>query len=370
MGNIMKKIYRAKSGINAVSMDNFNQFKRDFDFEVTDRKAISDIVKSYIKTIFNKDEAKSILANLKYHFFMFSSYASAIHWMNVGKEFPEEYKKYPEKIKEYYSSLIGKKESNNIDLDEKKVVVPEKVSPMTLMLEKVNNTIMMDIDTLEDEWIMKKKTDIDLFALFHSHDLKPQAANTIRVRIENMKKEYTDAMEKECEQAVESFSHLSKPEMKRRIKVLDKMLEDLDKISIIGKSKRKPRAQKTITADKQVKSLSFQQSSSEFKLESIHPTSIPGSKRLYTFNTKTKTFTEYVTESTKGFQIKGTTIQNFNKEESRSLRLRKPDQFLTTIMNLKTPTQIDKEIKALTTKSNTPSGRINSDTILLKVFNK
>ena len=102
---------------------------------------------------------------------------------------------------------------------------------------------------------------------------------------------------------------------------------------------------------------------------SIPPVKIIGSIRLFTFNTKYKVLTEYVTENPKGFEVKGTTLQNFDKVNSRSTKLRKPDMFLPIALT-KTIKQIDKEWDKLTTKTTVPNGRINSDTILLRVMDK
>ena len=101
---------------------------------------------------------------------------------------------------------------------------------------------------------------------------------------------------------------------------------------------------------------------------SIPPIKIIGSFRLYTFNIKTRVLSEYLTEHPRGFEISGTTIKNIGPK-SRSVRLRKPNDFLPFALG-KTPNQIDKEWQKLTTKSTVPNGRLNSDTILLRVIDK
>ena len=62
-----------------------------------------------------------------------------------------------------------------------------------------------------------------------------------------------------------------------------------------------------------------------FKITSILPITIVGAMRLYVFNVKTKELTEYVSSSPKGFEVKGTSLQNVG-EESRKIKLRKPDE--------------------------------------------
>ena len=46
------------------------------------------------------------------------------------------------------------------------------------------------------------------------------------------------------------------------------------------------------------------------KLISINPVLIPGKNKLYIYNCKNKKLQEYVTTSTSGFEISGTSIKN------------------------------------------------------------
>lgn len=73
-----------------------------------------------------------------------------------------------------------------------------------------------------------------------------------------------------------------------------------------------------------------------------------------------------MTEDPRGFQISGSTIKNIDSEQSRNVRLRKPEEFIPVALK-KTPKQVDVAWSKLTTKTNKPNGRLNADTILLRV---
>jgi hypothetical protein len=236
-------------------------------------------------------------------------------------------------------------------------------------MKKIQSTIMVDIDFLEDEWIENKTTKIDLYNKFQQHQLKGVAVQPVRDRLNRWLNEYEDAYFKRCDQAVEGYSHMKRTELKRRIDATKVMLEDLSKVKAAASANRTPRVPKTRAADKQITRLMYLKSSEEYKLKSLNPIQVPGSMRLYTFNEKTRTLSEYICDTTKGFDVKGTSLQNFNAETSRSVRLRKPDQFLAVILT-KTFRQIDNEWKKLTTKSTVPTGRINKDTVLLRVMDQ
>lgn len=362
---------RIKTGLGGVSLDRgFNYCNRYF-YDEIDKNDVMKICKDYVKKTFNKDDARAILANPEYHFWLYSGLAAAIFWMNHNLEFEDKWASYPERVYQYYANLIepGKQILAERKAKDEKDATGPKLSPQELLRRKVNNTIGYEIDYMEDAWIDGKKDDIDLYVEFQKHDLKGAAAPHLRGRIEVMRDEYKAAVNKTDDCAVEGYAHITKKELKRRLDVCERMLGDLDKIQAASKATRKKRTPQVRTADKQIKQLKYLKDDNEYKLVSVDPLSVPGSYRLYTFNVKNRELCEYITTSTKGFEIKGTTIQNFEPDKSRKTRLRKPDQFLPIVLK-KTPNQIDKEFKKLTTKINEPSGRINDDTILLRVENR
>ena len=57
----------------------------------------------------------------------------------------------------------------------------------------------------------------------------------------------------------------------------------------------------------------------------------------------------------------------FDKEDSKQATLRKPDEILPMILG-KTEKQIEKIWDTLTTKIDNPTGRVNADCILMRVF--
>jgi hypothetical protein len=118
-----------------------------------------------------------------------------------------------------------------------------------------------------------------------------------------------------------------------------------------------------------VAKLQYKTEDTDFKLASIPPIQIIGKMRLYTFNVKSRMLTEYVTQAAAGFEVSGTSIKNFDQVSSRTIKLRRPDDFIPIVLN-KTPKQIDKEWSTLTTKQSVPNGRLNKDTILLRAVDK
>lgn len=364
---------RPKTGIAAIPLDHprgFEAIKWAFHYEV-DTKDVAKIIKEYIRKNYTKDEARAALAVPEYKFTMFSHWGATAHVvMNAPDyDFGERFSRYPQALKEYIDSLIveGKQilSEKKADVEAKSTVVP--LSPQQRLANKVNDTIMADLDELEDSWISNEKAEIELYELMRKHDLKGAAVPFIMPVLEGWLLDYSDAYYKRCEQAVEGYAHINRRELKRRITSIEKMIADLESFKAAQKAQRAPRVKKPKSADKQVAKVKYKKEDNEFKLASISPTQIIGANKLYVFNTKYKQLTIYSTDAVNGFEVSGTTIKNFYPDDSIKITLRKPADVLPVVLK-KSPNQINKVIQSLTTKPSVPNGRLNEDTILLRVI--
>ena len=362
---------RARTGLAGAPIDKgFEAVKYYFHMEI-DRKDLINTLKSYIKANVDSKNQKFALSNPEYKFYIFTHYCATAFWINSGLKLDEKSSKYAEGLYKYVMTLV---ESGKDIYFEKQAKLKDSasvvsLSPMQRLQNKISNTIMQDLLDLEDKWIDGEKAELDIYQEFKRHGLTGAAVASVRQVIEGWLLDYEDAYHKRCEDAVEGYAHLKRPELNRRIKVCQDMLADCDRIRSAAKATRATRIKQPKAADKQVAKVQYKKEDTEFKLVSIPPIKIVGGTRLYTFNTKTRALTEYITQDVKGFEISGTSIKNIDKVNSRTVKLRKPDAFLPIVLG-KTPTQIDKEWKTLTTKTSIPNGRLGSDTILLRVLDK
>ena len=367
-----KKAPRAKSriGIAGVPLDKgFSVFKDEFHFNV-DRKEVSATMKSYIKSKMTKDDQRDIFACPEYKFYTFSHYAATAFWSLNKLDSEDLFVYYEAKLYEYLLKLIEL--GREIRKEQKEEVKVEKIvslSPMQRLQNKISDTIMQDMLDLEDKWMDGENATIDLYKLFQTYGLSGSATLPVRQVIAGWLVDYEDAYYKRDADAVEGYAHLKRSDLNHRIKSCQDMLLDLDKIQSAAKANRKVRKPKIKSADKQVARVQYKKEDHNYKLVSINPILLVGSKRLYTFNTKYKVLIEYCTQSANGFEISGSTIKNFDKVNSREIKLRKPDEFLPIVLK-KTIKQIDTEWSKLTTKTIKTNGRINKETILLRVMDK
>lgn len=362
---------RPRTGLAGAPLNGSYQRFKDYIHMEVDRKDAANVVKPWIKKNFSKDDSKAILACPEYNFYMYSNHTAAIYWTEtLEQELPENYSRSLERIKEFYSELVEKGKVLLVEKEKAAAATTNVVvlTPQQRLFNKIQETVMYDLDDLEDGWIDGEEPEFDMYRVFKLHGLSGSHVAPVRKRLEGWLLDFEDAYHKRCEQAVEGYSHVSRPVMRRRIKLIQDMIADLDRVKASAKATRKTRTPKPRAADKQVAKLKFCKENLEFKVTSIIPITIVGAMRLYVFNVKTKELTEYVSSAAKGFEVKGTSLQNVG-DESRKIKLRKPEEILP-IVQAKTVKQIDNTWQTLTTKTNSPNGRLNSDCVLLRVLDQ
>ena len=251
--------------------------------------------------------------------------------------------------------------------DEAEVVEPTIVlTPAQKIMMKVNSTIGYDYDlTMEAFAEGNYSTKFSAFNLMKSYNLTAAHVNYFAKEVERDFATVRDAYNKVCDQAVEAFSHVKRPDLKKRFELLEGILNDVEQFKSTKKAVRGTRVKKPKAADKQVKKLKFKTEDNTYKVTSINPALIPSNYILWTFNTKTRVLTMFKTDSVDGLSVKGTTINGFNPSLSKCTTLRKPEDVLKLV--LKGPIKKTEKVwDSLTTKIREPKGRVNEEVILLR----
>ena len=227
---------------------------------------------------------------------------------------------------------------------------------------------MLNLIGCSTDWINSepKVKGINVYSLLKQHTIPAAGLKYVEEWLGRYKTELTEALESDPDSA-EGYSYLTKPGIRSRIKELTKMEEQVAKFRATNTNARKPRKKKVQSADRQVKSLKYLAESDEYAVTSVSPANIPGARKLYVFNIKYRRMTVYECSSTEGFSVKGTSIKGFDEKLSYSMSLRKPSDVISAIVT-KTDKQRDKIIDALTTKRKEANGRMNDQTLILKVI--
>ena len=168
------------------------------------------------------------------------------------------------------------------------------------------------------------------------------------------------------EQLREAYSHRSKKQIKNLIAFYQEIMMACDMLAQEAKVNRAPRKTKAIPKEKLIAKLKFKKTDEPLKLVSINPVDIIGASELWIFNIKTRKLGKYVATEFNTLNVKGTTITNFDEFKSIQKTIRKPEEKLKEF-KAAGKVQLRKfldDINATDTKMN---GRINEETILLKV---
>ena len=201
----------------------------------------------------------------------------------------------------------------------------------------------------------------------HLLDLVCKAAHARKMRPMYLEcyNELVDVYNKDDEYYVEAWSHLKPKYHKLMMDLYGTILDDIDRIIKNSTAQRKPRKKKTLTATRLISKLKYQKEYPDLRLVSINPEKIIGAKELWVYNTKSNRLGVYHAENeVRGFSIKGSTMQYFDKTESIEKKAGKPKD---TLAVLKKGT-LKKTLKNLKTSERPLTGRIGKDTILLGVF--
>jgi hypothetical protein len=353
-----------RTGIAAAPLDSWTAFKYYVHSDV-DPKELAKIVRDWIRKNFKK-ESSFLLSGPTYAYTMFTHVAATIYWRDIDKEFPESWdpdrclNRYMDQLRNWCSV----KQAETADSDAQ--VLPS-VSPAVRMQRKTNNFIS-EVEAIIDEFPETFESDFNMYNELTRIDAAFATAKSVYERYLPILEELRELVDKKSSDLLEGYGWMNITQRKKYKAFMEGIVSDAEKYMNKKRAVRqvKPRVR---TADKQVAKLQYAKESKDYKIASINPVSIVGAQRVFVFNVKYRRLTEYVSNSANGFEIKGTTLQNINTEESNQLTLRKPEEILTVIQN-GTPREIRQKINSLTTKPSKPNGRINTDTIIMRTFNK
>jgi hypothetical protein len=166
----------------------------------------------------------------------------------------------------------------------------------------------------------------------------------------------------------EAYSYLAKKEAKTYLDALETLDGACMMVIESAKATRKPRTKKAPTADKVIATLKYKDKDDKYQLTSVNPLELINATEIWIFNTKTRKLGKYIAdEYANTMTVKGTTLIGFDEAKSIQKTLRKTEDQLK---EFKTAGKIKlrKFMDDITTTDTKLNGRINADTIILKVI--
>lgn len=228
--------------------------------------------------------------------------------------------------------------------------------------EKIGN-----IDQYLDDFVFGRENKLDVIAYIKNCGLSPMHVRKIYNIYQKEKEEYMSILgDKEMEEA---YRFLNEKKIKKVVSFYDDLLEKLDTFIKLNSTRRKKKTKKPSVA-KLVSKVNYLKESESLGIVSISPDKIIGSQIVVLFNEKTKKITILNAADRSGLQIKGTTIYNYDNQTSLVKGVRSNinvQEFIQEIAS-KPRTTIKKMFDGLTTKESPATGRINGDTLIIKIF--
>jgi hypothetical protein len=211
------------------------------------------------------------------------------------------------------------------------------------------------------------KLDFDVAAfkqLLMDSGVKAPQAKHILEWVESKKIEFTKISKSKDEQVKEAWGNYGKGDFKVVLSILDDMAKTVETIVAAKKAARKPRAKKAKPVEQVVGAVKYCKSFSH--AVSINPKEIVGALQLWTFNIKTRKLGVFHADSEQGLTVKGTTVKSFDETKSISKTVRKPEIKIPELLKAG-KVALRKFMDEIKAKPSVLKGRLNEDTVLLKV---
>ena len=265
-------------------------------------------------------------------------------------------------------------EAGKNDKDEDEVITDKPVVVQPSIQERVKEAAYRMTEELEDaiEGFQEDPENFDpkafkVLNLLKGKQVKAAHARLIKTLYSRDLAELEElASGKADEQLREGYAHRSKKQIKNLIAFYQEIMSACDMLAQEAKVNRAPRARKTQPKEKVVAKMKYMKSNEPLKLVSINPTDIIGAKELWIFNTKTRKLGKYVASEFNDLGVKGTTITGFDEFKSIQKTVRKPEDKLKEF-KAAGKVQLRKFLEDINATDTKMNGRINEDTVLLKV---
>jgi hypothetical protein len=274
-----------------------------------------------------------------------------------------------EKHVDYLVSSIKKVVDNLVD----EVEVVDPTAPVVVKvtiqdrLNEILKTHILHFEELEDALIEGKTVDPKAYDYLTGKNVPQGMLSRIAAVFEKRQDEMNEARAGKDEQLNEGYAHYKAADYKRFDAFYTKLIADLTSYGQVKKATKKVTVRKPPAKEKLVAKLKYLKEEKTLRLVSVNPVDIVGCAELWVYNVKTRKLGKYVAEAMGGaLSVKGTAIVGFSETASVQKTLRKPDVQLKEFLSAG-KIQLRKFIEDIKATEIKLTGRINPDTILLKV---
>ena len=272
------------------------------------------------------------------------------------------------------ADLMGQyRESKPVAVEDKPEDTVARKSIQEAMLEK-QREFLGEMEGEFDNFILNdcKTTGFDAYKYMQSNNVAKQYSAALIDLFNQRKVEFQEVLITQDEQLAEAYGNFTMGQVKRVIQWLEDVVSSAEKYSNFKKANRKVSIKKAKPAGVQVAKMQYLKEGSvpgvkdAVKLVSVHPATIVGAQQVWVYNVKTKKLGVYNATGATGFTVKGTSLQGYDPETSVQRTLRKPDVVIPNMLKAG-KVALRTVLSDLTTTETKLNGRVNADTLILRV---
>ncbi len=254
------------------------------------------------------------------------------------------------------------------DIVETQEATEEPVVKVVSIQDRINakaSDLIGELEETLDVFFQEGVVQFDVKKWSLEKGIKPQIATRIAEHFRPQYEEITEAQAGKDADLVEAYKKWRKPVLKIMGLFIKRIIDHMTELHSAGQAVRKPRKKKVKPAGVLVSKMNY--CTSADNLTSIDPKGIIGASQLWVFNHKTRNLSVYHAVGHSGLSVRGTTIIGFDTDASITKKLRKPEEQVQQVLKAG-KVDLRNIMKCLTTKESKATGRINAETILLRVL--
>lgn len=343
--------------------DDFRKAMYYVHYEIAVKKLKTETIK-YAKVRHPEIQDLDILENYYYNVI-----GKPCYIINQGGQVPEFWEQY---IATELVNLNNTATDQKISKESEKERVETKAVPVLTIQDRLKEqaaAVSATFDGWIDEYISNPRTfkpDLyDPYAEMQSAELKAQHVRHIVNFYENDVNELKNVIKKTDDYLTEAYGTYTTAQIKKLLKLYEKINDAANLIIESAKSQRAPR-KRVVSKEKKVTKLKYMQTFPKFGLTSQNPVDIVGAQEVWVYNTKTRKLGKYVALDAVGLDVKGTSIVGFMSKDSVEKTLRKPEIQLKEFKSAG-KVALRKFLSDINAVDIPMKGRINENIIILKI---
>ena len=274
---------------------------------------------------------------------------------------------------EYILDAVKRVLTLKADNDEDFEATPEVKKPEVYIptiqdrMNEVAKKHILYFEMLEDALYTGETIDPKAYEYLTKNNVPQVLIGKISAVFEPRCAEVREARTTKDEDLKDAYSYMKAADYKRYDAFYDKLFADLTAYNQTKKATKKAAVRKPPQKEKLVRGLKYLKQDAGMKLVSINPVDIVGAEQLWVYNVKNRKLGKYVAEDQGGvLGVKGTSITGFSETKSTQKTLRKPEEQIKAFL-ASNKVELRKFLENIKTTEIALNGRINADTILLKI---